>query len=102
MAAVHAGETETEPTACDGHLITVAALSTGSELTATGSSCEPEAPPISSHFIPAVAFISLPECRGHFYGISGSTVASTGQRSAAENVPLPSVDIIRCVPLFAH
>eukprot|EP01051_Picozoa_sp_SAG22_P003862 SAG22_NODE_195_length_15606_cov_21.340878_5_plen_120_part_00 len=51
---------------------------------------------VSGDFLPAVYFIFLPECGGHLYGISGSTVASTGQRSAAENVPLPSIDIIRC------
>ena len=80
MAAVHAGETKTQTTAtasAGGDLIEVAAISTGSELTATCTSCEPEAPPISSHFMPVVGFISLPECVGHFYRTSGS-VASCG------------------------
>eukprot|EP01050_Picozoa_sp_SAG11_P026142 SAG11_NODE_6152_length_1375_cov_56.235110_1_plen_114_part_00 len=71
MAAVHAGETETS---C-GQLITVRA--TGSELTATGFSCEPDAPPISSRFMSAVGLVSLPECGSHFRGTSGS-VASCG------------------------
>ena len=46
--------------------------------------------------MPAGYFIFLPERDNHFYGISGITVVSIGQRSAAENVPLPSIDIIRC------
>ena len=80
MAAVHAGETETS---C-GQLITVAAISTGSELTATGFSCEPDAPPISSRFMSAVGLVSLPECGSHFRGTSGSVAScGAGSRSAA-------------------
>eukprot|EP01050_Picozoa_sp_SAG11_P020838 SAG11_NODE_3589_length_2350_cov_14.763169_2_plen_124_part_00 len=79
MADVCLGEAETQTTArgrdtndgstasAGGELIEVAAISTGSELTATCTSCEPEAPPISSHF--------MPECAGHFYRTSGSVVS---------------------------
>eukprot|EP01050_Picozoa_sp_SAG11_P012307 SAG11_NODE_1360_length_5112_cov_4.402952_2_plen_118_part_00 len=117
MAAVLAGKTKPEPTA-RGQLITVAVIG----MSTASSLCEPKekeasARPgdsaVSDEFLPAAYFIFLPECGGYLYGISSSAVASTGQRSAAENVPLPSIDIIRCAaatypailqraPLFAH
>lgn len=82
MAAVRAGETETEPTA-RSQLTTVVA--TGSELMPTAheeketSACLGDSA-ASGDFLPVFGFISLPKCGGwnrYFHGISGS-VASCG------------------------
>lgn len=97
-----------------GRLITAAA--TGSELVSTaGSSCEPLGEggqrartgpgdsAVNGDFLPIFDFISLPECGGwgsHFYGTSGS-VASC-MYPAAENIPLRSIDIIRCAAATYH
>eukprot|EP01052_Picozoa_sp_SAG31_P022662 SAG31_NODE_1814_length_7210_cov_12.878920_1_plen_168_part_00 len=85
MAAVHVAETEPEPTA-RGKLSTVAA--TGSELISPAqeekeaSACLGDSA-VRGEFLPAVRFISLPECSGwdgHFHGTNGS-VASCGADS---------------------
>lgn len=58
---------------------------------------------VSSDFVPEVGVISLPERSGwdsHFYGTSG-TVASC-MCLAAENIPLRSIDIIRCAAATYH
>eukprot|EP01050_Picozoa_sp_SAG11_P018818 SAG11_NODE_2904_length_2845_cov_13.583333_3_plen_132_part_00 len=114
MAAVHAGETKTQTTAtasAGGDLIEMAAISTGSELMSTaheekeGSAHPGDSAVVSGDFLPVFGFISLPKCGhfhwtsgsgwdSHFYGTSG-TVASC-MYPAAENIPLRSIDIIRC------
>ena len=129
MADVRAGEAETA--SAGGELIEVAAKSTGSELMSTAheekeGSARPGVSAVSGNFLPVFGFISLPKCGGwnsYFHGISGSgwdshfygtsdTVASC-MYPAAENIPLRSIDIIRCAaatypailqraPLFAH
>eukprot|EP01050_Picozoa_sp_SAG11_P026231 SAG11_NODE_6207_length_1364_cov_83.256917_2_plen_133_part_00 len=100
MAAVHAGKIETESTAC-GQLITVRA--TGSELMSTAdSSCEPKEKDaarlgdsaVSGDFLAVGNMISLQECDSELYGTSGS--AASCMYPAGENIPLRSIDIIRC------
>eukprot|EP01052_Picozoa_sp_SAG31_P001680 SAG31_NODE_57_length_29727_cov_12.584568_1_plen_126_part_00 len=121
MAAVHAGEIETESTAC-GQLITVAAIA---ELMSTAhEEKEPSAhlgdSVVSGDCLPTFGFSSLPKCGGWdscFHGISGSSVASCGavssfQPAAPYNIQLFDEHhfIRRCavatcrsvLPIFVH
>jgi hypothetical protein len=72
MAAVHAGEIETESTAC-GQLITVRATGSSTVHEEKEGSARLGNSAVSGDFLPVFGFISLPECGewgSHFYGTS--------------------------------